>query len=52
MSSKIQVIFESEKLSPMELLQYVKDNCEDSFIKVSDFKAIDYPGRDMEESRQ
>lgn len=42
--TKIRVIFESDKFTPMELMQYVKDNCSDSFIKVIDCEALDYQG--------
>ena len=43
--TKIKVIFESDTLTPMELMNYIKNNCEDSFIKILGASALDYVGK-------
>lgn len=43
--TKVKFIFESDDLSPMELVEYVKHRTASLVMEITDFEAIDYRGR-------
>lgn len=50
--NKVLVTFESDELSPMEILQVVKRRMSSLVIEISGYKAIDWVGHNSEVNKQ
>ena len=50
--TKVKFIFESDDLSPMELVDYVKRRTASLVMEITDFEALDYRGQDSGDSTQ